>query len=291
MDAMAFDRGVEDLGNSVELGHVNLLVPDQKLATAFYVSGLGFTRDPFLMTGIDNMWINIGRGQFHLPSGNAQKLRGTTGLVVPDLDQLLWRLDRQRQVLAGTQFGFSRGNDGVEVTCPWGNKLRCHAPDAERFGRITLGMPYVEFDVAPGTLDGIARFYNEIMDMPATVLRDAAETRVVVADGATLRFKETSAPLPDFDGHHIQITLVDFSGPYRKLLDRGLVTREDDQHQWRFQDIVDLDTGRVLFTVEHEVRSLKHPMFGRPLLNRNPNTTNRNYMAGFDSLQWAMPPE
>ena len=36
-DAMAmpqFDRTVEDLGNIVELGHVNVTVPDQSKATA-----------------------------------------------------------------------------------------------------------------------------------------------------------------------------------------------------------------------------------------------------------------
>ena len=45
MDDMAaaptFDRAAEDLGNIVELGHVNVLVPDQSKATAFYLMGLG----------------------------------------------------------------------------------------------------------------------------------------------------------------------------------------------------------------------------------------------------------
>ena len=66
-----FDRGVEDLGNVVELGHVNVTVPDQRLATLFYISGLGLTRDPYLMTGVDNMWANVGRAQFHLPVARA----------------------------------------------------------------------------------------------------------------------------------------------------------------------------------------------------------------------------
>jgi catechol-2,3-dioxygenase len=41
-----FDRTVEDLGNIVELGHVNVTVPDQSKAIAFYLMGLGLTRDP-----------------------------------------------------------------------------------------------------------------------------------------------------------------------------------------------------------------------------------------------------
>jgi len=54
--APQFDRTVEDLGNIVELGHVNVTVPDQTLATAYYLMGLGLTRDPYLMAGLENMW-------------------------------------------------------------------------------------------------------------------------------------------------------------------------------------------------------------------------------------------
>src|SRR6516165_5225376 len=71
-----FDRAAEDLGNSIHLEHVNVRVPDQRLASLFYVTGLGLTRDPYLMTSDDNMWVNVGRSQFHLPSGKAQVLRG-----------------------------------------------------------------------------------------------------------------------------------------------------------------------------------------------------------------------
>ena len=64
---------------------------DQQIATIFYMTGLGLTRDAYLMTGVENMWINVGRGQFHLPTRGQQVLRGTTALVVPDLEALLRR--------------------------------------------------------------------------------------------------------------------------------------------------------------------------------------------------------
>src|ERR1700741_2614113 len=95
-DAPVYDRTVEDLGNVVALEHVNVRVPDQRLATIFYVSGLGLTRDPYLMTGIDNMWINVGRSQFHMPTGDPQVLRGHVGLVLPEREALLRRLARVR---------------------------------------------------------------------------------------------------------------------------------------------------------------------------------------------------
>lgn len=283
-----WNRGVESLGNVVELQHVNLQVPDQQKATAFYISALGLTRDPYLMTGIDNMWANVGVSQFHLPTGLAQVLRGTTGLVLPDRAQLLHRLDRARRSLDGTRYAFTEAEDHIAVTCPWGNRIRCHAPDATRFGRIALGMPYVEFDVAPGTLDGIVRFYREIISTAAERHGDTA--RVRVAREQFLVFRETEAPQPTFDGHHVQLAFVDFGGVYDRLAERGLISREDSEHQYRFIKVVDPADNRVLFEVEHEIRSLTHPLFARPLVNRNAGISNNFYAPGHEAAVWALPP-
>ena len=65
-------------------------------------------------------------------------------------------------------------------------------------------------------------------------------------------------------------------------MERGLLTEESNQHQYRFQHIADPVTGRALFEIEHEVRSLRHPMHARPLVNRNPLQTNRAYVPGRD---------
>lgn len=288
MPMKKYDRSAEDMGNMVELGHVNVQVPDQQLATLFYVSGLGLTRDPYLMTGVENMWINIGRGQFHLPTRPAQVLRGITGLVVPDLDALRQRLRMVEDRLAGTKFSWTDHGDYVDTTCPWGNRVRCHAA-APRFGKMKLGMPYVEFTVPKGTLAGIKRFYDEIMEARSANEKDSngKYLRVSSGDGQALFFRETKGGLPIFDGHHIQVSLVDFSGPHKKLQALGLVTEESDQWQYRFKDIIDLDTKEVLFTIEHEVRSMTHPMYARPLSNRNPDMNNRNYRPGHDFATWA----
>ena len=82
-----FDRSAEDLGNIVGWSTSTCWSPDQGLATLFYMSGLGLTRDPYLMTSIDNMWVNVGRSQFHLPTGKPQRLRGKIGLVIPDRER------------------------------------------------------------------------------------------------------------------------------------------------------------------------------------------------------------
>jgi hypothetical protein len=287
-----FDRAAEDLGNSIHLEHVNVQVPDQRLATLFYVAGLGLTRDPYLMVSDSNMWINVGRSQFHLPSGAPQVLRGHTGLVISGREALLGRLAAVAKKLDGSAFAFSEHNDYVEAICPWGNRVRCYEPDAARFGRITLGIPYVEFEVPVGTAQGIADFYPEIMGIPAELKNgDGAMARAKMGKHQYLQFRETDRALPDYDGHHVQMYITNFSGPYHRLLDRGLVSQEDNPYQYRFRDIVDLRDGRHLFTVEHEVRSATHPMYLRPLVNRNPASTNQTYAHGHDQWDWAMGPD
>ena len=293
MDAMqkTFDRAAEDLGNAIHLEHVNVTIPDQRIASLFYGAGLGLTRDPYLQVMDDNMWMNVGRSQFHLPTGKPQVLRGKTGIVIEGREALLKRLATVKPKLADTKFGFSEHNDYVQATCPWGNTVRLHEPDAARFGRINLGIPYVEFDVPAGTAKGIARFYREMIDVPAEVVNgDGTTAKVTVGKNQHMLFRETDKPLPDYDEHHVQIYVVNFSGPHKRLGERGLVNREDNQFQYRFRDIVDLDTGKHLFTIEHEVRSLTHPMCLRPLVNRNPEQTARNYANGYDQASWAMEP-
>ena len=161
--------------------------------------------------------------------------------------------------------------------------MRCHEP-APEFGSIELGLAYVDFDVPQGTAEGIARFYNEVMQAPARVEK---KTRAVVSVGRSQRllFTETSKPLPEYDNHHIQIYIADFGTPYHWLKERDLITMETDANEWRFQWIVDPKDGRKLFQIEHEVRSMKHRLFARPLVNRNHGITNMTYEAELGFLQ------
>jgi len=270
MKHTVFNRATEDVGNIVEFGHVNVRVPNQQCALIFYLMGLGLTRDPYLRIGIENAWVNAGTSQFHLPVGPAQVLRGAVGLVVPDLDALMARLSGVQPLLQDTWFRFSRSGARVDVTCPWGNRLRVHAPDAARFGPMRLGIPYVELHAAPGAAPGIARFYRKVLGALVRLGSDeeGAFARVHAGLHGCLVFRETVHALPPYDGHHVQVTLADFSGVHRRLLERGLVTEESSQSQYRFQDIVDPDSDAVLATLEHEVRSMRHPLYARPLVNR-----------------------
>ena len=288
-----YDRTTQDVGNITLLEHFNVVIGDQRLATLFYVVGLGGTRDPYLFPGLDNMWVNFGRTQTHLPSRDAKPkpevLRGTAGFVVPDLGALKKRLafveSEIRRIVPEqtTRFTWKDSGETVEATCPWGNRVRCHAPGPE-WGRTEIGLVYVDFDVPPGTADGIARFYHQVLRAPAS----SASGRATVKIGANqkLFFTETTAPQREYDNHHIQVYIADFSGPYEWLLKHGLITMETDEAEWRFQWIVDPQAPqKKLFQIEHEVRSTKHRLYNRPLVNRNPSATNLNHVHGHDAFR------
>ena len=281
MSKRTFDRAEEDFGNVLNMEHINLTVPDQQLAALFYVTGLGFTRDPYIDFGTFNMWINVGEQQFHLPKRDAQLFRGHIGVVVPDLDDLKRRLDFIDRPMQGSAFNRDEKNDHIALTCPWGNDIRAYGPS---FG-TSLGIPFAVLDVPPNAAAGICRFYNDVLDTRARVVTNGATAAEVTMGGnQRLIFRETDADIPDYDGHHIAIYVSNFSRPHAALDEHGLITEESDQHQYRFQAIVDPASGELLTEIEHEVRSLKHPMFKRFLVNRNPAQSFMNYTHGRDAF-------
>ena len=279
------DYSNEDVGNIVLLEHINLQVPDQALATLFYIVGLGLTRDPYFNIGVRNMWANAGEQQFHLPVRPVQVIRGHIGVVVPDLDSLKQRLASVEEPLLNTKFGWSTTPEHVAVTCPWGNRFRCYTAN-EKFGDMALGIPYVEFQVEPGHATGIARFYDRVLAAPTTSETDGqgAVARVKIGRNQTLLFRETDEPLATYDGHHIAIYVANFSRPYAFLKERGLVTEDVRNHQFRFKDVVDPESNSNVFLLEHEVRSMHHPMFHRVMVNRNAEESARRYRRGRDAL-------
>ncbi len=282
----AHDYTAEDVGNIVLLEHVNVEIPDQAKATLFYVVGLGFARDPYLNVGLGNMWANVGEQQFHLPTrARPQIIPGLIGLVVPDLDLLESRLKAVEEPLKGTHFSWSAESNSLAVTCPWGNRFRCHCP-TPRFSDMALGMPYVEFQTRPGTASGIARFYQEVMQAPSSMFSENGMpvARVEIGRNQWLLFRETSEEIRPYDGHHIAIYVANFSRPYAFLQRHNRITEDVQNHQFRFKDLIDPENGREVFQLEHEVRSLRHQMYHRPLVNRDPTQTQRDYHRGRDGL-------
>ncbi len=82
-----------------------------------------------------------------------------------------------------------------------------------------------------------------------------------------------------------------FQGAWRKftrLTVRPSRDRLRVSEKWPLK-VLSLDNGKHLYTIAHEVRSMTHPLYARPLVNRNPVQTNRNYRPGYDVGQWAAP--
>ena len=280
-----YDRTTQDAGNVLSLDHLNVTIGDQQTATLFYVVGLGLTRDPYLTVGLDNMWLNAGRQQFHVPTRpDGQVVRGRIGLVVPDLDGLKSRLAAIKPGLEGTLYDYEEVDGHVEVTCPWGNHFHCTGP-IPGF-RARFGVPFIEFNVPSGAADGIARFYRSVLGALATVGEVEGSAAAVVRAGPdqTMVFREEPSESRPYDGHHIAVYLADFSSPHTDLDSRGLVTEESNEHQYRFTNIVDPETNEVLYELEHEVRSMRHPMFQRALVNRDPSVAMGNYRPGSEYL-------
>ena len=94
-----FNRKAENLGNITGLEHLNVEIPDQALASTFWLVGCGFTRDPYLFPGTNNMWVNIGKNQIHMPTGEPLVFRGAIGIVVPDREELLERFQGVKKAL------------------------------------------------------------------------------------------------------------------------------------------------------------------------------------------------
>jgi len=187
--------------------------------------------------------------------------------------------------LKDTGFEYSVQPDHVAVTSPWGNRYRCYESDPAA-SDLSIGIPYVEFNVPPGSVPGILRFYRTVLGAP--VVGDSngggAVGRVKIGRQQSLIFRETERPLAPYDGHHIAIYVANFSGPYGYLNERGLISEEVLNHQFRFKDIIDPEDGEKKFSLEHEVRSMKHPMYSRPFVNRDAAQTQRAYRRGWDAL-------
>lgn len=280
----SFDRSVEDVGNVLNLEHFNFTVPDQELAALFYVSGLGFTRDPYMDFATFNMWVNVGEQQFHLPKSEAQVFRGKITLVIPNHVDLKRRLSFVTRFMEGTKFSWNDEKDSIRVTCPWGNEFEVIEPSGDV--DMHLGILTAEMLVPMGTADGICRFYREILDTPARVKEenDSAVGVVQMGYNQTMKFRESQDLIPDYDGHHVAIYISNFSNPHQKLQEYDAISEESDQHQYRFQNIFDPATGETLTELEHEVRSLYHPMKRRVLVNRNASQTFGNYRTGRDAF-------
>lgn len=113
----------------------------------------------------------------------------------------------------------------------------------------------------------------------------APQAEVVVGPGTRLVFKEVAALGRRSDaavealdsGWHVALYIADFSGPFSRVEAAGLIDNDHPfrdkcfsvgdalrNRQFRFRSLVG-GGGELLYRLSHEVRSMHHPRFMRPL--------------------------
>ena len=146
------------------------------------------------------------------------------------------------------------------------------------------GISYVEFKCPRKTAKLIAEFYECVMNAVVDIVDDGNDMVCIVAIGKidkdgraaqNIIFRESDDKIPDYDGHHIAVYIGEsndeFENIYKNCEQAGIVwvnPRFSDKaksisgarqwNQFRFKDILELETGKTIFTLEHEVRSVRH---------------------------------
>lgn len=263
-----------DVGGILHLEHVNFPVADYDLAAAFFMAGLGFTRDPYTRTDETNMAVNVGLQQFHLPRNKAgtPPVHAVIGLITPELEAVKERcaaLEREG-VFAGTPYRYKAGADCHEVLSPFGVRLRLHATGSLPFPRV-LGLPYVELPVPPGSAGVIGRFYDRILQAPVAFEDAPRAVKVTAGPYQWLRFVETPG-LADYGNgpFHAAYFVCRYNAVFDTIRERGVKTGGGRDQVFFFEDVFDPETGEVAFAFGNEVRSVYHTDFMRPLVNRWP---------------------
>ena len=263
-----------EVGGMLHLDHVNFQVPEHDLATVFFINGLGLTRDPFRRADETNMGVNVGLQQFHLPRrGVTPPFPGIVGLNVPDLAVIrarLMRLDRLGR-FADTAYQAEFSDTAAEIVSPFGIRLRLHAAGTAPFLR-PLGIAYVKIFVPPGAAADIAAFYRKVFGAIAAVETGGGAPTALVNAGPhqTLQFIERDLDSYDTHNFHVSFHVTHYNRVRERISESGYMSGEGLGQVFFFDRIFDPDTGDTVFLFVNEVRSVYHPDFMRPLVNRWP---------------------
>lgn len=253
-----------DVHGILWLEHLNLIVGDMETATKFYINFLGMT--PEREHNVKSNHFNLGQQQFHLAASNnendvPQRVTGSIGLTVPNLQHIRDRIDIAKDELDGTLFSIVANNDGnsnniLTVTCPWGNiihlydisiddeycsteqlesaqqkmvKLHTEGGDYGPHRMAVRGKPgirYVELTCRKGTVHSIAGFYESIMGCHVTRTEEDVLT-VCVGPGVHLIFAEheqlSDDAIAQMEGVHACIYISNFQKTYDALKKMNMI--------------------------------------------------------------------
>ncbi|MEC9183621.1 MAG: hypothetical protein VX930_05050, partial [Pseudomonadota bacterium] len=131
---------------------------------------------------------------------------------------------------------------------------------------------YVNFWVPIGTAKTIADFYKKMVYAPTKVAKRGKHAMATVTVGANQHFHFIEKPdyEPVDHPNHVAIYVTHYQEMYRQFKAKKMLMRPDVEEQFRFEKMFNPRSGKVVFSFEHEVRSLYHPDYLKPLTNRVP---------------------
>ena len=187
------------------LEHINLNIPDEERAIAFYRDGLGGVVNP-KTSNARQLHINLGASQFHLL--HRQSVRRMEPVTVGQVwagHIVLWSADPLERVVArlssvvGVRPFELRGHS-LRCVCPWGNSLLIEqapvgfTPAGQHAGGCgaIVGMPRVVHLVQRGAAVAIATFFSRVLLVQAHVESGTQSVFAIVnfSSGQVLAFEE-----------------------------------------------------------------------------------------------------
>ena len=265
-----------EIGGVLHLEHFNFEMLDHDIATIFFMNGLGLTRDPYRRADENNMGVNVGMQQFHLPRRGRKTppFYGEVGLVVPDIQLIrarLERLDRMHR-FEGTAYQITAvGEKNLKLISPWGIPMRLWQAGVLPFQR-PLGLAYVDIPVKHGKTGELVVFYQELLKTPYRQERLNGETAAIFTVGPHqyLRFRERDLEDYNLYDFHVAYYVTNYNEVRDAAMKVGKLQGEGRGQVCFIEGPFDPVSGKSILKFQQEWRSVYHPDFMRPLVNRWP---------------------
>ncbi|KAL7472097.1 hypothetical protein ACHAXS_012423 [Conticribra weissflogii] len=310
-----------DLSGIIWLEHLNLVVGSMSDAKKFYVDFLGLTPDAgnakHFNLGQQQFHLAANDDPPQRVSGSIGLTVPSLGRIRERAQTAQSALEGTQFSVHENEGDDVTKSKTMTVTCPWGNifhlydisiddrdysetecsknnssessqkMVKFHA-EGGTYGphRMAVrggpGIRYVEIACPVGSIDAIARFYEELLgcNVMKSVQDGNDAVAVTVGPGVHMAFVAnpclTDEDLGQMNGVHACIYISEFQSMYNKLKERDLIwtnprfTHLDSCDTWeeacgsrtfRFKDIVDMDTGAKVLELEHETRPMMHGQY------------------------------
>jgi hypothetical protein len=130
----------------------------------------------------------------------------------------------------------------------------------------------VEVPAPVGKAGRVGKFYEKIVGAPVQISEVEGIKAAIISAGPHQEIKFIERELDNYDTYtmHISYHVTHYNELRQTLKERGSLMGLGGKEAFFFNKIFDPETGENLMTVQNEVRSVYHPDFMRPLINRWP---------------------